>query len=599
MLVQRDTSCLKSASRVFGLALLAVVSVTAWQSAAAQTELILYGFEGSPYPQPPEDINEAYGGLIMDNQGNLIGVGGGGYSQDHEAQDSGAIFQIYPFGYENDGIGFGDPPYPSSPNVGLVMDQHGNLYGTSAGGGSYYGGTVFKASENSADPTVLFNFNPASGYAYPTTGVAMDSDGNLYGTARTYSPGCGVDNQTYNSGVVFKVTPAGMFSVLHTFTGGLDGCAPGVGLLTFGKDGNLYGVTSTGGPFGMGTIFKVTPAGAETVLYSFGADLAKGISPQGPLVFDSQGNIYGTTLADGSGKHGNGTAFKLAPDGTLTVLHTFYSYDLTPTAGVVIDNNGNLYGTTTSRSYLVDPLSSGQVYKVAQDGTFTVLHSFPQQINYPEGEEQVQPDGVSPSGWLLIDARGNLYGTTMGGGASTDDPTIHANGIVYEITSETTAKPVLSPGTGTYHSSPQTITITDATPYSKIYYTTQYGDTATTKSTLYSGPFTMDAMGSVSAIAVSPRAAPSVPVNTYYQFRVNEPTFNYGGGRYSMPLSLVISEATPGAAIYYTTDGSTPTASSTKYTGPITVGKSGTVRAVGILAQYENSTVGATTLTIY
>jgi uncharacterized repeat protein (TIGR03803 family) len=227
------------------------------------------------------------------------------------------------------------------------------------------------------------------------------------------------------------------FTTLHAFQGPPDGFDPVQGSLILDAAGNLYGVTSLGGTGicdgGCGTVFMVNAASAESVLYSFGATENDGKYPYGSLVRDGAGNLYGTTFGGGtSGSnacngYGCGTVFKLTPKGKETVLYNFTggTDGATPEAGVVRDAAGNLYGTT----YLGGAYNWGTVFKIDPSGNETVLHSF----NGATG------DGGDVMGALTMDAEGNLYGTTQGGGISGCNPTLNIGcGTVYEIAKDGT-----------------------------------------------------------------------------------------------------------------------------------------------------------------
>jgi len=194
-------------------------------------------------------------------------------------------------------------------------------------------------------------------------------------------------------------------TVLHRFKGGNDGGTPTAGLI-LDKKGNLYGTTS-----GPGTVFRIAPDGKETVLHVFqgGHD---GGSPQAGLLADAKGNLYGTTA--GGGKDGHGTVFKLAPDGTETVLYAFKGGNdgTSPAAGVVEGNRGTLYGTTPYGGG--SDLNCGTVFGLSADGTESILYAF-------QGDQ----DGCHPTGTLLRDAKGKLYGTTQEGGIT--------NGMIFRL----------------------------------------------------------------------------------------------------------------------------------------------------------------------
>lgn len=204
---------------------------------------------------------------------------------------------------------------------------------------------------------------------------------------------------------------AAAFKVLYYFKGGSDGSRPRAGLTMDGQ-GNLYGTTMQGGAHDAGTVFKLAPDGTETILHSFGGE-NDGLFPQSSLIADGAGNFYGTTESGGAGQGGadDGTVFKLAKDGTETILHTFSGgHDgAVPDAGLVADSAGNFYGTTSLGGGTAScPFGTGcgTVFKLAPDGQETVLHSFGGR------------DGALPYAGVILDKAGNLYGTTSEGGAT-------------------------------------------------------------------------------------------------------------------------------------------------------------------------------------
>jgi len=252
--------------------------------------------------------------------------------------------------------------------------------------------------------SVLYSFTGSDG-AHPTAGLIADGAGNLYST--TFEGGAD------GYGVVFKLAPNGTETVLHSFAdNGSDGYFPEAGLIK-DKTGNLFGTTVRGGADNDGVVFKLAPNGTETVLYSFtgGSD---GAEPDAGLIMDKKGNLYSTTYEGGSGDctfngtTGCGVVFKLAPDGTETVLHSFTggSDGSVPVAGLIMDKKGNLYGTTSEGGGVRD---AGVVFKLAPDGTETVLYSLCSQANCA--------DGANPSAGLIMDSSGDLYSTTTYGGA--------------------------------------------------------------------------------------------------------------------------------------------------------------------------------------
>jgi uncharacterized repeat protein (TIGR03803 family) len=222
----------------------------------------------------------------------------------------------------------------------------GNLYGTTMGCVNLCDdlwGKVFKLDTDGKE-TVLHTFSGGTDGAIASAGLIRDSAGDLYGT----TSGGG---DSGSSGVVYKVSRTGKFSVLHSFSGA-DGSGPGMGHLILDSAGNLYGTTQAGGAFSSGVVFKLDPAGKETVLYGFkgGEDWGH---PTMPLVRDAAGNLYGTTYYGGGyfacgGEAGCGTVFKVDTAGKEIVLHRFSSGKdgANPLQGLVADSAGNLYGTT-------------------------------------------------------------------------------------------------------------------------------------------------------------------------------------------------------------------------------------------------------------
>jgi uncharacterized repeat protein (TIGR03803 family) len=209
---------------------------------------------------------------------------------------------------------------------------------------------------------------------------------------------------------VYELSANGTETVLHSFAGPpADGATPGAGLVRDGA-GNLYGTTVYGGAFGYGdgTVFEVSASGAETVLYDFGQSSSDGVLPQGGLVRDAVGNLYGTTT-DG-GASGDGTVFRLSPTGKETVLESFDISDGWSPQGNLIDGTGGLIGATLQGGGGSACLHGcGTVFMVDEAGQETVLYSF----------AGAPADGADPTGSLLRDGAGNLYGTTAYGGQDT------------------------------------------------------------------------------------------------------------------------------------------------------------------------------------
>jgi uncharacterized repeat protein (TIGR03803 family) len=308
---------------------------------------------------------------------------------------------------------------PKLPYAGLIFDKAGNLYGTTESGGANSQGTVFEMTRNSNGSwteTVLYSFTGSTDGGQPYGSLVLDGAGNLYGTTN-YG---GNANCTMGCGTVFELTPGSSGwteSVLYSFTGGSDGREPSARLLADAA-GNLYGTTMLGGTIssvcssGCGTVFKLTKGSSgwtESVLYAF-AGGADGISPYDGLAFDAKGNVYGTTYAGGASAVG--TVFKLTPASsgwTESVIHSFAGGNdgKYPFGDVILDAAGNLYGT----AFQGDAVGYGIVFELLPNpkGGWRerVLHGFG---NAPS---------ASPVAGLVMDTVGNLYGTTMLGAAQT------------------------------------------------------------------------------------------------------------------------------------------------------------------------------------
>jgi uncharacterized repeat protein (TIGR03803 family) len=298
------------------------------------------------------------------------------------------------------------------PYGALLQGADGNFYGTALQGGENGFGTVFKMTAAGAESIVYsFGANASGDGKFPLAGLVQGSDGMLYGT--TFSGGA------VAAGTVFKVTPQGVESVLYSFAEGNDAVSPSSGLV-LDAAGNLYGTTLGGGTHGWGTVYKVTPRGTESVLWSF-ADVPDGSYPQSNLILGTDGNFYGTTGMGGTA--GKGTAFRITPAGSLTILHSFgvtAGDGISPLGGLTPSPNGNFYGTTDSGGAFSGSFA-GTVFEMTPDGTVSILHSFPGP-NTPTGA-----DGSNPQGTLLLDGNGNLYGTTFDGG-------LYHSGILFKIT---------------------------------------------------------------------------------------------------------------------------------------------------------------------
>jgi uncharacterized repeat protein (TIGR03803 family) len=277
----------------------------------------------------------------------------------------------------------------------VAQGRDGSLYSTSSNGGTQGVGTVFKITPEGT-LTVLYDFqSDGSSPDAPYSGLTLGTDGNFYGTTTA--------GGTSGLGTVFKVTPSGTVTVLHSF-GGSDGNFPYAPPIQ-GADGNFYGTTYFGGNSYVGAVYKITPSGKLTTLYSF--DGVHGKNPVAPLVQGRDGNFYGTAENGGSGTeciYGCGTLYKITPSGKLKVIHNFHrAFGGQPLSPLVQGSDGNFYGTTSRGG--TKNKDNGVIFKVTADGKFTVLHN----VNGTT-------DGAGPVPGLVQATDGNFYGTTGGGG---------------------------------------------------------------------------------------------------------------------------------------------------------------------------------------
>jgi uncharacterized repeat protein (TIGR03803 family) len=300
------------------------------------------------------------------------------------------------------------------PVAGLIQGSDGNFYGTTSWGGTnfdpagdIYGGTVFKLTPSGA-LTTLYSFCSLAGCAdgaEPQGGLIQGLDGNFYGTASE-----GAVLGAY--GTVFKLTPSGTLTTLYSFTGEVDGASPSAGLIQ-GSEGNFYGTTQFGGAHGEGNVFELTPSGTLTTLYSFcSTDYCEdGQWPIAGVIQGAHGNFYGTTYYGGAGVYG--TVFQLTPSGTLTILYSFCSQNgctdgAEPAAGVIQGTDGSFYGTTTAGG----AHGGGTVFQLTPSGTLSTLYSFCSRAKCT--------DGAVPDAGVIHGSDGNFYGTTEYGGSNND-----------------------------------------------------------------------------------------------------------------------------------------------------------------------------------
>jgi uncharacterized repeat protein (TIGR03803 family) len=397
----RSFACGGSSTRLFLIAGILAALLGTVRPAEAQSITTLYSFANSP------DGSNPYASLALDAQGNLYGT-----TRNGGAFGYGAIFEVTPSGEETTLYSFSDGADGAYPDSDVLIDPQGNFYVTSPYGGTYGRGTAFELT--SEGPKVLYSFgigvNLSASFeagAGPYAGLVPDTQGNFYGTT--------ILGGAYKHGTVFKLDSSGRESTFYSFAGEADGSYPN-GNLVFDEQGNLFGATAYGGSkcfytLGCGLIFELTPSGKEKVIYRFSGG-ADGAFPAGGLVLDSQGNLYGTTFEGG---YGEGVVFKLTVSGTETVLYAFSGGDgAYPNGGLLRDGEGNLFGTTSGGG---DYDYQGTIFEVTPAGTESVLYNFTGNA-----------DGGGPEAGLVTDGNGNLFGTTAFGGSH------YAYGTVFKFT---------------------------------------------------------------------------------------------------------------------------------------------------------------------
>jgi len=386
------------------MVLTAMFGLTAMTSlpARAQTykEKVIYSFAGGTDGESP------VAGVVRDSSGNFYGTTNTG-----GADSAGTVFKLSKTGVETVLYTFTGGTDGYLPYAGVILDKSGILYGTTAFGGAFNAGTIYEVNTVTSQETVLHSFVAGSTTdgSLPYAGLIEDAKGNLYGT--TLEGGDISCEEGEGCGVVFKFDAmTGKETVLYTFTGNPDGERPEASLIR-DAEGNLYGTTSAGGPADAGTVFEVIAATrTESVLYSFtgGND---GKRPVANLARDTAGNLYGTTYMGGSAL--SGTVFKVDTSNQETVLYNFTggADGQYPFAGVIIDSQGNLYGTTIFGG----TSSDGVAFELDTAGAETVLHTF------------YGSNGQYPVAILLPDGKGDFYSTTELGGT-------HGMGTVFKLT---------------------------------------------------------------------------------------------------------------------------------------------------------------------
>lgn len=370
--------------------------------------------------------------LVQGRDGNFYGTTWG--------DDGGEVFKMTPLGELT--VLYHFCLYPSCNDGafpyygGLLQATNGGFYGTTTAGGTHKGGTVFEITPN-GKLTTLYSFGTQTNDGESPYGVLVQgANDEFYGT--TFAGGA------YGEGTVFKITPTGKLTTLHSFCrlGGLcpDGEQPLAGLAQ-GPDGNFYGTTSSGsagaycGGVQCGTVFKITPAGRFTTLHTFCSQMgcSDGAQPYAALVLGADGIFYGTTA--GSKGHPD-TVFKISLRGRLTTLYTFCqqkncSDGFSPMAGLIQGSDGDFYGTTayggiTRGHFCRVQVGCGTVFKITARGKLTTLHRFCAG-GYP------CPNGWLPEANLVQSSDGSFYGSTVGGGNETGQCKGGGCGIVFKV----------------------------------------------------------------------------------------------------------------------------------------------------------------------
>jgi uncharacterized repeat protein (TIGR03803 family) len=365
----------------------------------AQTVTVVHSFTDADgaYPQVTP--------LFQATDGNLYGTTeAGGTNGD------GTVFSFNTDGTLATVVNF-DGTSGANPFSGVVQSSSGALYGTTNSGGANQLGTFYRVTGHAV--AALVSFSSAESTP-PQGGVIQGTDGNFYGTLLT-------DGVT-GGGAVYKVTPNGTLTILYNFTGGEDGSEP-YDTLVQGSDGNFYGTTFSGGSRQEGTVFKITPSGMLTTLHSFcGSDpknCRDGYNPVGGLIQGSDGNFYGMTARGGDPTCilnfylGCGVIYRMAPNGAFDVLHDFEGADGAGPVGALIQGtDGNFYGTAQYDGSGVGPCSAGcgTLFSMTPSGTFTTLYDFCSVSGCV--------DGATPISGPSQDTNGTFYGTTYEGGAN-------------------------------------------------------------------------------------------------------------------------------------------------------------------------------------
>lgn len=400
-----QTSFRKRTAVLRAALLLMLLVAAATVSSPAQTFKILHSFcsaSSGGYCTDGQNPNTA---LVQGVNGDLYGTtfygGPGNYGTIFRiASGGGKLTTIYNF------CSLASCADGTQPEGGLLLAPNGNFYGVTNTGGAYGYGTVFEITA-AGKLTTLHSFNQTDG-AYPEAGLILATNGNFYGT--TYVGGA------ESAGTAFEITPSGTFTSLHSFCGLGNTCSEGDGLssgLTQATDGNFYGTAYGGGPeggcspySGGGTFFQLTPSGTVTSLFMFCQP--EGFYPNSAPVQVASGNFYGTTSAGGGGINmGSGTVYEMTPTGANTSLYTFCLQtacaDGKDPQTLILATDGNFYGVTYNGGV---NSAAGTIFKITPAGQLTTLHTFP----------GTSTAGANPTGALLLHTNGSFYGTTWSGG---------------------------------------------------------------------------------------------------------------------------------------------------------------------------------------
>ena len=353
----------------------------------------------------PGDGAQPNGPLLQASDGNFYGTtraGGSGECRPELPVPCGVIFRITPSGDETVFYSFrpsGEDGY--TPLGGLIQGADGALYGTTSNGGAFGGsGTIFRIDLN-GQFRVLHSFSGINGEGHTSTdALTLADDGNFYGVTKSGGANiCGqIPQAGGNCGTIFKMTATGEFTTLHSFgRTASDGVQPNGPLLQT-ADGSFYGTTGIGGSYNRGTIFRLTPAGALNIIYSFGETSGDPSSPQGSLIEDSNGILYGTTPSGGTG---SGTVYRLDRSDRVTVLFNFEQNvsGSGPSRVLALGKDGNIYGTTRTGGQN----GRGTAFRLSTSGALTTLFTF--------GPIQEKP--YDPETGVIEGADGALYGTTF------------------------------------------------------------------------------------------------------------------------------------------------------------------------------------------